>query len=65
VHAPAQLEEKALSRLELLEKINRLNTMAEPGERYWTVTVLYNTIIFRQKGNGRCEMLEFIYGVTK
>jgi hypothetical protein len=39
-----------ISRLDLLERVNALNLKAateERNERYWTVTVLYNTVIWR------------------
>ena len=48
--AATQLAEEALTRLELLEHVNQLNTLAEPGERYWTVTVLYNTVVYKAVG---------------
>ena len=35
------------TRLELLERVNELNMRAAPNERYWTCTVLYNTVIWR------------------
>lgn len=35
-----------MSRLELLEKVNNLNMHAVPGQRFWTTTVLYNTVIW-------------------
>lgn len=41
---------KITTRLELLEHVNRLNIEAiakASGERYWTVTVLYNTVIYK------------------
>jgi hypothetical protein len=53
-----------MTRLELLERVNRLNMTAERGERYWTCTVLYNTVIWRvEPGEPIGAMFEVIEGV--
>jgi hypothetical protein len=41
---------RQMTRLELLEYVNKLNIDANTkgnGDKFWTVTVLYNTIIYR------------------
>jgi len=59
------------TRLELLEKVNRLNIEAHLDDKafshytFWTVTVLYNTVIYKCDSNGNVEMHEVIEGVPK
>ena len=62
--------EPPTTRLELLERVNRLNiNSVSKGshEKFWTVTVLYNTvIIFRQQeGVVEAEIYETISGVLE
>lgn len=58
-----------MTRLELLEKVNRLNINAQANERYWTVTVLYNTVIWHGGLDRNAEpfalMFEVIPGVPQ
>lgn len=51
-----------MTRLELLERVNTLNMRAAPGVKYWTCTVMYNTVIWRQCGTAEVEMIEVIKG---
>lgn len=56
-----------MTRLELLERLNTLNLdavrMNQPY-RYWACTMMYNTVIWRDKGvNHGAEMVEVIEGV--
>jgi len=55
------------NRLELLEYVNELNTLAAAQggyERYWTVTVLYNTVVYKGVGSD-AEMCEVYEGLLK
>lgn len=54
-----------MTRLELLERVNELNTRSPNGTRYWTVTVLYNTVIWSQFAFHEPKMHEVIEGVPK
>jgi hypothetical protein len=54
-----------MTRLELLERVNTLNMHAQAGERYWTCTVLYNTVIWCQHPEQDAVMHEVINGVPK
>lgn len=54
-----------MTRLELLERVNHLNTHATAGERYWTCTVMYNTVIWYRKPDGSTRMFEVLEGVPK
>lgn len=57
-----------MTRLELLERVNELNIRAADYKvpaRYWTVTVLYNTVIFKQEYGKDAEYLEVIKGVPE
>jgi hypothetical protein len=57
------------TRLELLEKVNRLNLEGMLDKSYcfyYTVTVLYNTVIYRGcKGDDCVRIHEVIEGVPK
>lgn len=39
------------TRSELLEYVNYLNMRHPSGQRFWTCTVLYNTVIWMQQGS--------------
>jgi len=54
-----------MTRLELLEHVNRLNTRSEIGVTYWTVTVMYNTVIWRRDAKNHVTFYETIEGVPK
>lgn len=55
-----------MTRLELLERVNEFNMHAEAGERFWTCTVLYNTVIWHQPTDGgESVMHEVIPGVPR
>lgn len=54
-----------MTRLDLLERVNQLNVQSDPGVTYWTVTVMYNTVIYRRGKTGRVTMREVIEGVPK
>lgn len=54
-----------MTRLELLEKVNTLNIQASQGERYWTVTLMYNTVIYKETLHGDALIFEIIGGVSK
>lgn len=53
------------TRLKLLEHVNELNMRAKQGERYWTCTVLYNTVVWKQIGERDAIMVEVFEGVLK
>jgi hypothetical protein len=54
------------TRLDLLERVNRLNILGyDKGECYWTVTVMYNTVIWKRSKYGLESMLEVIEGIPK
>lgn len=56
-----------VTRLELLEEVNNLNMRErEPGIRYWTCTVLYNTVIWRGSSAGEdATMHRVIQGIPQ
>lgn len=55
-----------LTRLALLERVNALNVAGiTDGDKYWTVTVLYNTVVYRQDFSGETHIVEVIEGVLK
>lgn len=55
-----------MTRLDLLEKVNSLNTRGHAGGvMYWTVPVMYNTVIYRRDPNGDVSMVEVIDGVLR
>jgi len=51
-----------MTRLELLERVNSLNITAKTNERYWTVTLLYNTVIYQARGL-EVKIFEVVEGV--
>jgi hypothetical protein len=56
------------TRVELLEYVNQLNIKAHGKgirDKFWTVTILYNTVIYRQIGNFEPTMFEVHSGVFK
>lgn len=55
---------KPKTRLELLERVNELN-MRSDAHRYWTCTVLYNTVIWKQFAFHPAQIHETIEGVLK
>ncbi len=58
---------KEATRLDVLERVNELNIAAfiqGNDRRYWTCTVLYNTVIWRSEGN-ESFIHEVIEGVPK
>ena len=57
-----------MNRLQLLEHVNGLNMRAainNTGKTYWTVTVLYNTVVYERDQDGVVAMHETIEGVPK
>jgi hypothetical protein len=52
-----------MTRLELLERVNTLNISAAPGIRYWTVTVMYNTVIWCGGLDGNSEPFTAMHDV--
>lgn len=57
-----------LTRLALLEHVNELNKRAalnNTGKTYWTVTVLYNTVVWERDQDGVSAMHETYEGVPK
>lgn len=55
-------------RLSLLERVNNLNVEAFGKgirDRFWTVTVLYNTVIYRRIGDFEPTIYEVYEGVLK
>lgn len=56
------------TRLKLLEAVNALNTRAavnNTGKTYWTVTVLYNTVVYERDQDGVVAIHETLPGVLK
>jgi len=56
------------SRLKLLEHVNALNMRAAlntTGKTYWTVTVLYNTVVYEIDQDGITAIHEVFEGVLK
>lgn len=56
------------TRLKLLEHVNELNKRAGvngTGKTYWTVTVLYNTVIYEADQNGETAIHEVFEGVLE
>lgn len=52
-----------MDRLELLEHVNELNKRAgvnKTGKTYWTVTVLYNTVIYECDQDGVTSIHEVV-----
>lgn len=59
---------KIATRLDLLEAVNALNTRAatnNTGKTYWTVTVLYNTVVYERDQDGEVAIHEVLSGVFK
>lgn len=59
---------KITTRLDLLEAVNALNTRAavnNTGKTYWTVTVLYNTVVYERDQDGVVAPHEVLAGVFK
>lgn len=57
-----------MTRLELLERVNELNLqafMVGNDRRYWTCTVLYNTVIWFGWIDGQGEMQAAIHEVIE
>lgn len=64
----APTNQDKLTRLELLERVNELNIKSLRDERncrYWTVTVLYNTVIYSHCSEEGTKVHEIIEGVLK
>lgn len=56
------------TRLQLLEAVNALNMRAavnNTGKTYWTVTVLYNTVVYERDQDGVVAMHETLEGTFK
>lgn len=54
------------TRLQLLERVNELNLKAYQEQTscsYWTVTVLYNTVIYECNKHGVTRAIEVFKGV--
>lgn len=52
-----------MTREQLLEYVNELNVKAvreKKREKYWTVTVLYNTVIYREDADGNVAVFEVV-----
>lgn len=59
---------KIRTRLDLLEAVNALNMRAavnNTGKTYWTVTVLYNTVVYERDQDGVVAMHETLEGTFK
>lgn len=57
-----------MNRLQLLEHVNGLNLRAavnNTGKTYWTVTVLYNTVVYERDQDGEVAIHETYEGVPK
>lgn len=52
------------TRAKLLEYVNELNTRNE-FEKYWTVTVLYNTVVYRKAEDCEATIVHVFEGVLK
>jgi hypothetical protein len=44
----------------IYEMVNDLNVKAIDGERYWTVVVLYNHVIYKRHDNGTVEIFDVV-----
>lgn len=48
-----------MTRLELLERVNRLNMNQNSYDTFWTCTVMYNTVIWRAPKGERTKAVMF------
>jgi len=60
-HTPPKID----SLYKLLRHVNELNTDAEPGVTFWSVVLLYNTVVWRRDAKNNCTLHEIYSGVLK